>query len=448
MTIHTHLLQRALELSRSGQYEDARRIFQAVLRSDPSNELAWRGYVDTFADRNERLAALMLFESQSPGNPVVLSLIQNMTVPYGPASKVPLETPVAPVFATRTAQQVQVTSAPNPQKSRNISTYFLGALVVTVFISLVAIILVLIQLYATLRRDHQILAEQYEQLIQVYKKLSTDHVRLQQNYTFLEGKQKVLQADYSTLLNSYDQLYTDYSSLQSDFGSLQTEYSSLQSEYIALEDSYNTLDRQAIKPPYIYIRQRNISMTFFKENGELWHWGIPFESLELAIEQGYATRENPSYLTFLTRDGEEVPAWDYTDFVQPGSFSEVMSQLYRDSPDDETFIRQVWKIVTQLTVYTSETGNIPRYPLETLLAGGGDCEDLSILFASMIMAAPVDWKVDLVYLNTDDLYDPPYSNHLIVAVSTGERRYMVETTSDQNMEPFPNDIVTWSVNVK
>jgi hypothetical protein len=51
--------------------------------------------------------------------------------------------------------------------------------------------------------------------------------------------------------------------------------------------------------------------------------------------------------------------------------------------------------------------NPPRYPLETFLAGGGDCEDTSILFASMIKAAPVDWEVDLVYMDSDKPDEPP-----------------------------------------
>lgn len=60
---------------------------------------------------------------------------------------------------------------------------------------------------------------------------------------------------------------------------------------------------------------------------------------------------------------------------------------------DYDFLYETWNIVSQLMVYSEDIGETPRYPLETFLAGGGDCEDTAILFASMIIAAPVDWDV-------------------------------------------------------
>ncbi len=130
-------------------------------------------------------------------------------------------------------------------------------------------------------------------------------------------------------------------------------------------------------------------------------------------------------------------------YVQTEPFREKMEELYFQSPSNEAFIRQVWGIVTQLTLYTEEEGDIPRYPLETLLAGGGDCEDLSILFASMIKAAPMDWQVDLVLMDTVHQSDPQSVDHMIVHVDTGQKDYLIEATSNQEMLPYSGDFSGW-----
>jgi transglutaminase-like putative cysteine protease len=109
-------------------------------------------------------------------------------------------------------------------------------------------------------------------------------------------------------------------------------------------------------------------------------------------------------------------------------------------------VREVWHIVAQLTTYSEEIEETPRYPLETFLAGGGDCEDTAILLASMIRAAPVDWVVDLVYMDIDNPQDPQDVNHVMVHVDTGQRRYLIETVGDEEMEPF-DDVIGWYLRV-
>ena len=184
-------------------------------------------------------------------------------------------------------------------------------------------------------------------------------------------------------------------------------------------------------------------MAFYQGNGELFYWSFPFSDLEDAIKVGDATRAQPELLNLVTNDGSRYTAEDFRVYVQPESFREYITNLYYASESDDAFIRQVWGIVTQLTLWTEEFGNIPRFPLESLLAGGGDCEDLSILFASMLKAAPVDWEVDLVYMDTYNLYDPGVPNHVIVFVDTGEQTYHIETTSNEDMTPYSDGVTGW-----
>ena len=62
MVIRNRLLNSALELSREGKKEDARKLLLAILEKDPYNVIAQMHYLDTFECKRERtqaLAALM-----------------------------------------------------------------------------------------------------------------------------------------------------------------------------------------------------------------------------------------------------------------------------------------------------------------------------------------------------------------------------------------------------
>jgi hypothetical protein len=100
-------------------------------------------------------------------------------------------------------------------------------------------------------------------------------------------------------------------------------------------------------------------------------------------------------------------------------------------------------MIGQLANYASEDTETPRYSLETLLAGGGDCEDLSILLASMIKAAPVDWYVDLVYIDSVNINNPQEPDHVVVYVDTGRESFILEATNDQTMLPYTSGVTGW-----
>ncbi|MGI0047542.1 MAG: hypothetical protein ACREBB_10220 [Nitrosotalea sp.] len=78
--------------------------------------------------------------------------------------------------------------------------------------------------------------------------------------------------------------------------------------------------------------------------------------------------------------------------------------------------------------------NSNLWPLEVLGRGGGDCKDLSILIASMIRSSEhtTNWKVQLVYLDSNNPTDPQTINHMIVEVDTGSQHYTIESTAKSN----------------
>ncbi len=120
---------------------------------------------------------------------------------------------------------------------------------------------------------------------------------------------------------------------------------------------------------------------------------------------------------------------DFRPFVDEQPFSKVISDLYHGLADDEAFVHEVWYIVIQLTTYSQEVEETPRFPLETMIGGGGDCEDMAILIASMLKAAPADYVVELVYMDMDNPTDPRDVNHVLVWVETpsGYKTYLCRT---------------------
>lgn len=76
-------------------------------------------------------------------------------------------------------------------------------------------------------------------------------------------------------------------------------------------------------------------------------------------------------------------------------------------------------------------------------ADDGDCEDTAILFASMILAAPVNWVVELVYLDADLPANPQEVNHIAVSIDTGSQKYLIETTEGKEMQPYTSGVTGW-----
>jgi hypothetical protein len=145
--------------------------------------------------------------------------------------------------------------------------------------------------------------------------------------------------------------------------------------------------------------------------------------------------------------GEPVRIQNFSMFVSPATFTNVISNLYQDSGSDEQFVKEVFNIVQQITTYVPELQETPRYPLETLTGAGGDCEDSSILTASLLRAANPDWMVQLVYLDSDNPTDPKDVNHVLVYVDTGEYSTYIETTSKGEMNPYTDGVVGWELEV-
>ncbi len=273
-----------------------------------------------------------------------------------------------------------------------------------------------------------------------YQSLLRDYRRLQQENTALKDNYAELQQNLSASELKDRQLSSNYSQLE-------TTNQGSNSKLSAVQNS-------SVSAPFVAISDRVVHVAFHKLDGSLIQWAIPFTSFETEMARANQVRTGLFGMGMPTvilkeESGKELLVGDFRSFIDMAAFKDVMASLYEQSPDDYTFIKEVWNLVGQLVQYQSEKGEIPRFPLETLVGGAGDCEDYAILFASLIEAAPVKWKVDFVYLNSNSPLDPKgISDHVIIYIDTGNEKHYIETTSRQTMEPYTKGVAGWYLPVE
>lgn len=462
MPVTDHLIKRAEALNRTGKTADAQHLLKSILKNEPGNDTAWFAYLETCSTDDERLHVLARFLRACPENEQARARMAEVSA----RRKVSPET---------TVQKLH----PNPFEGIKIDPRWIqwGALAVVGvalagglvwFLTGAAFRGYLKELSARQAAQYELatLKTSYTDLEEAQTRLVSDHADLWQRFTQIEVDFKTLSQKADTLQTNnqliqqdrdrldgelgalkgqYTKLQQDHSSLQGQYKTLLDSYNALQVENTSLQDEYHQVRQTAVMPPYIHIYDRTVDITFVRTNGKVQTWTVPFDALEKSIEMGYDRRENPlnrftSTITLTGTTGLDCRVMDFSPYVDPSPFAKVIPDLYQDAGSDDAFIHEAWKITTQLTSYSKDIGETPRYPLETFLAGGGDCEDTSILLASMLKAAPAKYAVELIYTDGNHPEKPQETNHVVVHVRTGERDYYLETTERDVMEPFPNGV--------
>jgi uncharacterized protein YdcH (DUF465 family) len=422
MSVTTHLLHRARLLMEAGKLEDANKILDSVLHAEPDN-----------AD------ALLLKQR----------FLQTLwTEPAAP--------PKAP-------EEISPRKVEQAKQMENYKWYvvLLGVALLTTFFGFTYLMYVdgkelrtvsaekaaLIREYNALAATHSDLNQQHDDQTTRFQNLIAEHETLNEIYTAVQDELSVTRAElsqltrrYENLVAQYNELNGRYTALEQDHNNLTTSYNTLQGNYTYLQQQYNSLSAIALTPPYIHVTgERTIDLVFYRSSGSIDRWTVPFDTLEYNLERGRITRAEikDNYIKRLENENGDVSTVvDFRPFVDSYPFRQVVDSVYYGSRNDDEFIRELWFITTQLANYNEEFGEHPRYALETFLAGGGDCEDTAILLASMLRAAPVNWRIGLYYMDTNSPQHPINPNHVMVRVQTGTREYLIETTNNQHMEPY------------
>jgi hypothetical protein len=281
-------------------------------------------------------------------------------------------------------------------------------------------------------------------LEQTTGELESTQALLEQTVSDLEASQASLEKAQNTieeqeseialLENQVEELDQELISAMDDFDELTAEFLELTDLFLEMESIIGDISGEletALPVPYTSIAGRELTWVFRLLNGDIEHWTLDVDTYRYWIE-----RAEPEDTITLNMDPGRVVMVDFTKYVYPASFEDVIKGLYEKSEDEWEFAKEAFNIVAQLTVYSEDIGEDPRWPLETFTEGGGDCEDLAILYASLLKAAPYPYEVELVYMDSDNPDDPQEINHVIVSVAGEEWRVLSECTNDSGFSGY------------
>lgn len=185
------------------------------------------------------------------------------------------------------------------------------------------------------------------------------------------------------------------------------------------------------------IENGKIRLTLFDSKNNQYNWEISIKTYESYIQLSTYPKQTIQYF-----DGRLETIGEFSNHVVK-FFTNVINDIYENSYNNNDFIFEVWHIVSSMTVYSSDIGEYPRYAIETLVRGGGDCEDTVILMADMLKSSKhtKNWKIQMVYFDSHNPTNPKHVNHVALAVDTGTSRGILETTA-KNI----SDLNIWNIN--
>lgn len=246
---------------------------------------------------------------------------------------------------------------------------------------------------------------------------------------------------------------------RSQYEELQTRYEDLRERYGELRNNPDLLEARALPIPYIENKRRKSIATFETIDGEILSWEWDSSIVENQSANGSAIRRMTySELEYLGWDkygfegGSKYRQLDdfgefyqLNPFVIPSNFDGLADKFYDRNDSDLARIREAWNFIMELNDYVADVEETPRFPLETLLFGGGDCEDSCILLGSILYSMPGSITPYFWHMDIDNPREPREINHVIIGAKTDEKEYLINTTSE-TMLPY-DEVVGFSTKV-
>jgi hypothetical protein len=217
------------------------------------------------------------------------------------------------------------------------------------------------------------LTQQYLDLSSRHEVLTTEQEDLQAEYDELEGDHLDLEDDYSDLADILENLTEDHDALNEAYNASLEDYDSLLMQYLIVTGSA-PLTPQPLSNDTI---RRDFAWVY---GGKTWAFSLYI----------------PEHLYLYYGNKTRVPTEDYSVYVTHPYDDEYLSTIIEEFDDivaeegyDENQKINLIVSFIQSLPYTSDdvtTGfdEYARYPIETLVHDGGDCEDTSILASALL----------------------------------------------------------------
>jgi uncharacterized membrane-anchored protein YhcB (DUF1043 family) len=283
------------------------------------------------------------------------------------------------------------------------------------------------------------------------KKFKTYAAKLKSENTKLKSDYEKLKSDHGKLSSQYDLIHKTYLSnldaMKKQESIVNQQYDSLTEYEKGLEKWRSELEKLAneqTSKPLTVINDQKVNWYVSDSKGNRYSWSLPMADYDDLV------RYQPSKTARLSNvdTGEFYTVQNYTIYVGT-SFTKVIDQVYDNAKSEQDFAYEVWYIVSQLTTYSYDIDDDPRWALETLTRGGGDCEDTTILIADMLKSSKhtKNWKIQLVYFDADNPEYPKTINHVAVKVNDGKSHYILESTNKVDPYQWKGNISSWHFDV-
>lgn len=269
-------------------------------------------------------------------------------------------------------------------------------------------------------------------LVVVLLVVASKYIQLQNEYGDLKTNYGSLERSYRDVSYKYRQLVERYNDLQDDFSELKSEYSDLEARYQVLEDNYRNLSRvlNSLQGKTVTITYRwrfSTSWTKYFGFSDEWTWEIP---VPLTYYLYYASADRPSHYsewTSMVKDSYGEPLIAKTvECINTVAYKHDFTEKQKIE-FTVAFIQSLPYVPDEVSASADE---YPKYPAETLITNGGDCEDTSILAAALLRK--MGYRVALLIL--------PNARHAAVGVAgpfsgfyyekDGVKYYYLETTGE------------------
>jgi len=287
-----------------------------------------------------------------------------------------------------------------------------------------------------------------------------------------EASLRAAEARVKTLESENSRLSGELQSLKQRYQALQEKYSSLVENYTRLKEKYESLtSREAENEAEVEETLKQLKEVLYYRIFTLYDYrsGDYYYAYYRIWSYDYLHyRLNPHIHVYATLENRFVPENIYNATTsyrdsESSAIREIASDLHDISGGDaELYANLALQLVHQL--YYNETG-YTKYPLETLVEGSGDCDNLAVLLASILAAGGYDTLVLLVEVDTPQgraghamaavaLPKPPadlYKHGRRVAYYyeyKGRRFYLLEATwlrpDDENyVDPYMPDALSY-----
>ncbi len=235
----------------------------------------------------------------------------------------------------------------------------------------------------------------------IIENLTSENTNLLSNVNSLTAQNTAIQNQYNTLQNSYSNLQTRYNTLNVQYTELNQQNTQLQTQYEELITKYQLLLAS------VPLESISFSGTLTTKN---YRWSYLGQTWTLSLNI-------PDSIYDYYQSLERTPTEDYSVYVTHPYDDAYLATIIEkfniiaitNSLTEAEKINLVIAFVQSLpyTVDSVTTGfdEYPRYPAETLIDDGGDCEDTSILTAALLHAM----NYDVILIN------PP--EHMAVGVN-------------------------------